>query len=271
MPVTINGGPSTPEVKTLPKHKKNPDVGEKQTVYSSSLLLEQEDALSFDDNEEVCRPSSSFILHRSYNNLMQITLMDWGNAIVRSKTTDASGAVTSLTMDLNLSGDFRKTKKKITWLSQPTPDSPPEHQLTPAVLIDHDYIITKKKLEEGDEVKDFVTPVTEFREEAWADPNVRLVKKGDVVQFERKGYYIMDGIVDGVWEFIHIPDGRAAGLASKAAAATKTQAVVDEKKADVLETPVETKMYKMDRVYGQDKPVTEEATKMYKMKNMYDL
>lgn len=203
--------------------------------------------------------------------------MDWGNAIVRSKTTDASGAVTSITMDLNLEGDFRKTKKKITWLSQPTSDSPPEHQLTPAVLIDFDYIITKKKLEEGDEVKDFVTPVTEFREEAWADPNVRLVQKGDVVQFERKGYYIMDGVVDGVWEFIHIPDGRAAGLASKAAAsgaatgAAKNQAAVEEKKADILETPVETKMYKMDRVYGQDKPVTEEASKMYKMKNMYDV
>ena len=40
-------------MKTLPKHKKNPDVGEKKTVYSSSILIEQEDALSFEDNEEV--------------------------------------------------------------------------------------------------------------------------------------------------------------------------------------------------------------------------
>jgi tRNA synthetases class I (E and Q), anti-codon binding domain len=37
----------------LPKHKKNADVGEKKTVYTSNILIDQEDALSFDDNEEV--------------------------------------------------------------------------------------------------------------------------------------------------------------------------------------------------------------------------
>jgi glutamyl-tRNA synthetase len=53
VPVTINGGPSAPEIKTLPKHKKNPEVGEKKTVYTSTILLEQEDAASFEDQEEV--------------------------------------------------------------------------------------------------------------------------------------------------------------------------------------------------------------------------
>jgi len=37
----------------LPKHKKNPEVGEKKTVYTSTILLEQEDAASFEDQEEV--------------------------------------------------------------------------------------------------------------------------------------------------------------------------------------------------------------------------
>jgi glutamyl-tRNA synthetase len=36
-----------------PLHKKNPDVGTKKQVYSSKLILEQEDAASFGDNEEV--------------------------------------------------------------------------------------------------------------------------------------------------------------------------------------------------------------------------
>ena len=52
VPVTIRGGPTEPEVKTLPKHKKNPEVGEKKTVYTSTILLEQEDAVSFEDQEE---------------------------------------------------------------------------------------------------------------------------------------------------------------------------------------------------------------------------
>jgi len=53
VPVTVIGGPTSEVVKTLPKHKKNPDVGDKKTIYSSSLWIEQEDALSFEDNEEV--------------------------------------------------------------------------------------------------------------------------------------------------------------------------------------------------------------------------
>jgi len=52
--VTINGAPDEIEFKTLPKHKKNPEIGTKETMYSKNILLEQEDAVSFEDNEEVC-------------------------------------------------------------------------------------------------------------------------------------------------------------------------------------------------------------------------
>lgn len=145
---------------------------------------------------------------------MQVTLMDWGNAILKSKSEGA------LEFDLHLEGDFKKTKKKITWLALPTPN----HALVHATLLDYDYLITKKKLDEGDNVEDFVTPTTEFRTECWADANVLNLKKGDIMQFERKGYYIVDGIYDDPegasgakrMEFVKIPDGRAAGLASKA-------------------------------------------------------
>jgi len=53
--VTIQGGPSASEVKLISKHKKNAEVGNKKTVYSSTILIEQEDAESFDyeANEEV--------------------------------------------------------------------------------------------------------------------------------------------------------------------------------------------------------------------------
>lgn len=36
-----------------PLHKKDPSVGTKKLVYSSNLIIEQEDAASFGDNEEV--------------------------------------------------------------------------------------------------------------------------------------------------------------------------------------------------------------------------
>jgi glutamyl-tRNA synthetase len=146
--------------------------------------------------------------------------MDWGNAIVTSKVVDSSGKLTALKMTLHLDGDFRKTKKKITWVSNSTAS----HPLIAVILLDYDYLITKKKLDENDEVADFVTPVSEFREEAWADVNVSECKKGDIVQFERKGYFIFDGRTgkgEGErLEFIRIPDGKAASLASKAGSIT---------------------------------------------------
>jgi hypothetical protein len=55
--VTINGVDGV-EMKTLPRHKKNPDCGNKETLYGPDILVEQEDAQSFEDNEEV-RPSFS--------------------------------------------------------------------------------------------------------------------------------------------------------------------------------------------------------------------
>ncbi|KAF9227790.1 glutamyl-tRNA synthetase, partial [Gyrodon lividus] len=232
VPVTITDGPVKPEVKTLPRHKKNPEVGEKQTVYSSTILVEQEDAALFEDQEE-------------------ITLMDWGNAFVRSKTVGPNGEVTSLTMSLNLDGDFRKTKKKITWLAQPTDTYP----MADVTLLDYDYLITKKKLEEEDDVKDFVPSVTEFREEALADANVKTLKKGEIIQFERKGYFIFDGTAeDGKLEFIKIPDGRAAGLASKAGkdAVAVEGAVAATPAPSGVEPQSTSKMYKVEKVYGED-------------------
>ncbi|TBU35547.1 glutamate-tRNA ligase [Dichomitus squalens] len=257
VPVTVKGAPTEIEVKTLPKHKKNPEVGEKKTVYSSKIFVEQEDAVSFDDQEE-------------------ITLMDWGNAIVRSKTSNESGIITAIEVELHLEGDFRKTKKKITWLAQPDD----AHPLVDVTLLDHDYLITKKKLEENDDVKDFVTPVSEFRDEAFADANVKELKKGDIIQFERKGYYIFDGVVDSRFEFIHIPDGRAASIASKAVAQTGTATPAEGGKKDAKaappkkgtssDTPVETKMYKVKKVYGEDDVIPSVETKMYRVKNVYD-
>ncbi|KAG6917940.1 hypothetical protein DXG01_000378 [Tephrocybe rancida] len=245
VPVTIQGGPASLEIKAVPKHKKNAELGEKKTLYSSLIIVEQEDAQSFEDQEEV-------------------TLMDWGNAIVRSKTVDATGIVTSIVMDLNLEGDFRKTKKKITWLANSTSASQ-----EPVTLLDYDYLITKKKLEEDDNVADYITPVTEFREEAVADANVNDLNKGDIIQFERKGYYVYDGITNGVKEFILIPDGRTSSIASKAGLNAAAQpAAVAVSAAPATPAPV-SRMYTMDKIYDEDIK-QDGASAMYKMDSVYD-
>ncbi|KAI8150381.1 tRNA synthetases class I, catalytic domain-containing protein [Fennellomyces sp. T-0311] len=193
----VQGAPATPEVKDTLKHKKNPDIGTKKTTYSSKIVLDQEDAKSLEVGEE-------------------ITLMDWGNAFVRNVTKDADGNATSVDLELHLEGDFKKTKKKISWLSY-------GDEIVDVLLVDYDYLITKKKVEEGDSVDELVTPVSEFKTPAVADANVASLKTGDIIQFERKGFYILDqpATDSAPAHFIHIPDGKAASTVSKADTSAK--------------------------------------------------
>lgn len=49
----VQGGPVDREVKETLKHKKNPDIGTKKTIYSSKIVIDQEDAKTFELDEEV--------------------------------------------------------------------------------------------------------------------------------------------------------------------------------------------------------------------------
>lgn len=64
VPVSLKGGPTQPEIKNLPKHKKNAEVGEKKTVYTSKILVEHADAISFSDQEEVRLRILIIVFHR---------------------------------------------------------------------------------------------------------------------------------------------------------------------------------------------------------------
>lgn len=165
--VTLTGSdvPAEPKSDDKPKHPKNPEIGTKKVFYSSQVLLDQADAKSFKKDEE-------------------ITLMSWGNAFVREI---ASGdPIPSLTCELNLKGDFKSTDKKITWLSAEGTN------LVPAELWEFDYLITKDKLEAEDELEKCLNPVTESMEEALCDENVGQLKKDDIIQLERRGFFRVD-------------------------------------------------------------------------------
>ncbi|PWY79615.1 glutamyl-tRNA synthetase [Aspergillus heteromorphus CBS 117.55] len=163
----VNGAPAA-YTEDKPKHNKNAEIGLKKVAYSGSLLFDQEDAKTFKQDEE-------------------ITLMGWGNAIVRKIETDAaSGVVKSLELDLHLEGDFKKTEKKVTWLSSEG------QEVIPVELVDFDFLLNKDTMTEEDTLEDVLNPKTEFREDAVADCNIASLKEGDIIQFERKGYYRLD-------------------------------------------------------------------------------
>ncbi|KAL1593774.1 glutamate--tRNA ligase [Paraconiothyrium brasiliense] len=173
VPVTVVGAPAGVITEEKAKHVKY-DLGKKKVVFSKDIFLEQEDAQSFAKDEE-------------------ITLMNWGNAIVRNIShsinplASPSGlkTVTGIELELHLQGDVKKTSKKVTWLSK-------DQNLVPVELVDFDYLITKDKLEEDDKLEDFLNKNTKTVTKAVADLNVADLKVDDVFQFDRKGYFRLD-------------------------------------------------------------------------------
>jgi glutamyl-tRNA synthetase len=161
--------PASAFVEDKPKHPKNKDVGTKKWTFSSSLVIDQADAKSFKAGEE-------------------ITLMAWGNAIVRDlqPSSAADGSIASMTAHLNLKGDFKATEKKITWLSA---EGAP---LVPAELWDFDFLLKKDTLEEEDDVMEFLNENSATMEEALCDANVGELRADDIIQLERRGYYRVD-------------------------------------------------------------------------------
>lgn len=195
--------------------------------------------------------------------------MDWGNAIVRKIYRDNNADVNRIDMDLHLAGDFKATEKKFTWLSK----SSVAHELVNILLLDYDYLVQKRKLEKDDTVRDIANWNTEFKLDALADANILELQVGDIIQFERKGYFILDKISEESgekrFEFIHIPDGRAAGLALKApgdAAAPVTSKKVDSGPTDDIYKRVN--MYQVQPVCPIEAIRT--STNMYKVDNVYD-
>ncbi len=185
----VKGARAAPYTEDKPKHGKNPELGTKKVAYSSTILIDQADAQSFQQDEE-------------------ITLMNWGNAFVRKISTSLNPLnrdVTGLELELHIQGDVKKTKQKITWLSSQG------QELIPVELVDFDYLITKDKLEEDDNVDDFLNEHTEFRTEALADCNVADLKVDDIIQFERKGYFRLDRpfMHGNPAVFFNIPTGKA--------------------------------------------------------------
>ncbi|TKA78121.1 hypothetical protein B0A55_02720 [Friedmanniomyces simplex] len=196
---TVAGAPEAPRTEEKDLHAKNSELGKKKVVYSKHILLDQADAQAFADDEE-------------------ITLMNWGNAIVRKKQyslnplnmvasvvggTEQPRTVIGLELELHLQGDVKKTSKKITWLSE-------DQELVPITLYDFDYLITKDKPDPEDKLEDILNHDTETKVEAVADCNVAGLKEGDIVQFDRKGYFRIDRALrhgEGVVAF-QIPTGK---------------------------------------------------------------
>lgn len=163
----VVGGPERPYAEERARHPKNVDVGVKLVTFAREVLVEQVDAAGFGVGEE-------------------ITLMGWGNAIVREVAREKGGVVTGLRLELNLQGDFRKTEKKVTWLASEG------STLVGAELWEFGHLLTKDSLAKGDSLEDFLATDTAAMTEAVCDAGLAMVEADSIIQLERKGYFRVD-------------------------------------------------------------------------------
>ncbi|GJT67364.1 glutamate--tRNA ligase, cytoplasmic [Tanacetum coccineum] len=176
--LTLTDGPETPFVRMIPKHKKYVGAGEKATTFTKKIWIEQ--AAAKDIEQAVAKA----IAEKMPPNV-EVTLMDWGNAIVEEIKKDSDGNVTEIIGKLHLEGSVKDTELKLTWL-------PEINELAPLTLVEFDYLITKKKLDKNEDFVGALNPDTKKKSAAVGDANMRNLNHGDILQLERKGYFRCD-------------------------------------------------------------------------------
>nr|XP_057934786.1 bifunctional glutamate/proline--tRNA ligase isoform X2 [Doryrhamphus excisus] len=190
--VPVSVAEATEEMKEVAKHPKNAEVGMKQVWYGPRVLVEGADAETFSEGEVV-------------------TFINWGNLIITKINKAADGKVLSMEARLDLDNkDYKKTTK-ITWLAESS--SAP---LLPTVCINYQPLITKAVITKDDNFKDFINKESKMEEKMLGDPCLKDLKKGDIIQLQRRGFYICDQIYEPVSPhsckespcvLIYVPDG----------------------------------------------------------------
>ncbi|KFQ82772.1 Bifunctional glutamate/proline--tRNA ligase, partial [Phoenicopterus ruber ruber] len=213
--VPVNIPEAQEEMKEVAKHPKNADVGLKPVWYGSRVLIEGADAETLTEGEVV-------------------TFINWGNIIITKLNRNSSGKIVSIDAKLNLENkDFKKTTK-ITWLAE-TPRAP----LIPAVCVNYEHLITKPVLGKDEDFKQYINRNSKQEELMLGDPCLRDLKKGDIIQLQRRGFFICDQPYEPVSPYsckdapcilIYIPDGHTKEMPTSGSK-EKTKAETAKKEA----------------------------------------
>uniref|UniRef100_A0A8C3R300 Bifunctional glutamate/proline--tRNA ligase n=1 Tax=Cyanoderma ruficeps TaxID=181631 RepID=A0A8C3R300_9PASS len=213
--VPVNIPEAQEEMKEVAKHPKNADVGLKPVWYSSRVLIEGADAETLAEGEVV-------------------TFINWGNIIITKLNRNSSGKIVSINAKLNLDNkDFKKTTK-ITWLAE-TPRAP----LIPTVCVNYEHLITKPVLGKDEDFKQYINQNSKQEELMLGDPCLKELKKGDIIQLQRRGFFICDQPYEPVSPYsckdapcilIYIPDGHTKEMPTSGSK-EKTKAETAKKEA----------------------------------------
>ncbi|XP_021712876.1 bifunctional glutamate/proline--tRNA ligase [Aedes aegypti] len=206
--VVVNVEGAKLEAVQVPVHPKNAEIGLKTVWLGPRVLIDYADAIELKEGENA-------------------TFINWGNLMIKKVHKDASGKVTSVDAALNLDNkDFKKTLK-LTWLCEQDPSEYP-----PTFCVYFEHIINKAVLGKDEDFKTYIGHQTRTEVAMLGDPELKKLKKGDIIQLQRRGFFKVDQAYQSASEFsgvetpvvlFSIPDGHAkeqptAGAPKKAAA-----------------------------------------------------
>ncbi|KAM4861247.1 bifunctional glutamate/proline--tRNA ligase [Thomomys bottae] len=221
--IPVNVPEAQEEMKEVAKHPKNPEVGLKPVWYSSKVFIEGADAETFSEGE-------------------MVTFINWGNLNITKIHKNADGKVVSLDAKLNLENkDYKKTTK-ITWLAETSNALP-----IPAICVTYEHLITKPVLGKDEDFKQYVNKNSKREELMLGDPCLKDLKKGDIIQLQRRGFFICDQPYEPVSPhsckeapciLIYIPDGHTKEMpTSGSKEKTKVETTKHEKSSPRKEKP----------------------------------
>ena len=169
IPVYITGDVKT-ESTQIDKHPKDASVGQKTIWRSPVVMIDEADADCLKEGENT-------------------TFINWGNLTIQ-KVNRENGKIISVNASTNFANtDFKKTLK-LTWLAKV--EDEPKANFTPTCCVYYDHIISKAVLQPNDEFKDFIGKDTKIEIDMLGDPELKLLKKGDIIQLQRRGFFIVD-------------------------------------------------------------------------------
>uniref|UniRef100_A0A2K6LDS0 Bifunctional glutamate/proline--tRNA ligase n=1 Tax=Rhinopithecus bieti TaxID=61621 RepID=A0A2K6LDS0_RHIBE len=221
--IPVNVPEAQEEMKEVAKHPKNPEVGLKPVWYSPKVFVEGADAETFSEGE-------------------MVTFINWGNLNITKIHKNTDGKIISLDAKLNLENkDYKKTTK-ITWLAETTHALP-----VPAICVTYEHLITKPVLGKDEDFKQYVNKNSKHEELMLGDPCLKDLKKGDIIQLQRRGFFICDQPYEPVSPYsckeapcvlIYIPDGHTKEMpTSGSKEKTKVEATKNETSAPFKERP----------------------------------
>lgn len=206
IPVYVNN--VTDDWLTVQNHPKDPSKGTKQVLTSSVLYIEKDDAAMLIESQNT-------------------TFINWGNVLI-NKIQKENGVVKKVFAELNLENKDYKNTLKITWLAIPSDeinDDISKVNLVPCYAVYFNHIINKSVLEKDDDYKDFVAKDTRMEIKMLGEMELKRVKKGEIIQLQRKGFFRCDVPYAPASPFssreqslilFHIPDGHNVNVVKTA-------------------------------------------------------